>query len=247
MNILWPNDDEQADLANGKVNVWAVPLLMDPSRWDSYWRTLTADERGRANDFRLDDPKRRFVIARGALRKLLGRYLRMHPTEVKVVLDDNGKPCLGQKCSNFDLRFNVSHSGELAVIGFVIGCEIGVDVELVREVLHMPRIVERFFHPHETQTILDQPAENRSGAFLRCWTGKEAVLKAVGVGLSGSLANFQIPIRDNWQGWIDVQAKNNAGRNSRCWLRHLVPCDGYAAAVACVEYQCDVRCFAFPV
>src|SRR5262249_47331784 len=144
-----------------------------------------------------------------------------------------------------DLRFNVAHSDELAIIGVSRGCEIGVDVEHLREVTHLERIARRFFHPLESKIILDEPASTRSNVFLRCWTGKEAVLKAIGVGITGSLSSFRVPLNEDAQAWIYLPAKAGEPIASRCWMRRLAPCDEYLAAVACVGRQCDVHCFTF--
>ena len=100
----------------------------------------------------------------------------------------------------------MSHSGDLAVIGFALGCEVGIDVEQLRDVGHLEQIARRFFHPSETSAVLSTPESARNLAFLRCWTGKEAILKALGTGIVGNLADFQVPIGDDWQGWVECSA-----------------------------------------
>ena len=80
---------------------WAVPLIASQFAWDELWSTLSSDERNRAQEFRIEDLKRRFVIARCALRKLLGRYLGVQPTTIEFAIDSNGKPRLADKHTGY--------------------------------------------------------------------------------------------------------------------------------------------------
>ncbi len=241
----WPAAAAPEELANGDAHVWAVPLTNDPGVLKESWSMLAADERDRAEDFRFDEPRRRFLISRRALRSLLGGYLGVRSAAIELTIADNGKPRLADAHAASDLYFNVSHSGDLALIIVAAGCEVGADVERVRDVGHMEQIARRFFHPAETKTLLETPAAGRSSMFLRCWTGKEAVLKAFGTGVTGSLSEFKVPLGESWQGWIQMSANSQADGRSRCWLQQLTLCDGYVGAVACVDSQRAIRCFTF--
>jgi 4'-phosphopantetheinyl transferase len=237
--------EEPPALTADVAHIWGVPLDVPKQQYDDIRATLAPDEHDRANEFHFDDPRRRFIVARGALRRLLGGYLHLESTEIELTIDANQKPHLANKCAADDLYFNVSHSGNLAVIGFAIGCEIGIDVEQLRKVGHLEQIARRFFHPSETNAVLSAPESNRNLAFLRCWTGKEAVLKALGTGIVGNLADFQVPIDDDWQGWIECSAGLPHGQRSWCWLEQLAPCDSYVAAIACVESKRTVCSYTF--
>ena len=177
------------------------------------------------------------------MRTLLGTYLNSHPTEIELTIDENQKPLLAKRHEAAALHFNVSHSGDLAVIGFALGCEVGIDVEQLRDVGHLEQIARRFFHPAETSAVLSIPESARNLAFLRCWTGKEAILKALGTGIVGNVAGFQVPAENNWQGWVECSAGQAHGHRSRCWLEQLTPCDDYVAAIACVEDKRVVRTY----
>jgi 4'-phosphopantetheinyl transferase len=222
-----------------------VPLDVSQHVYQSLRTTLAPDECARADDFRFDDPRRRYVIARGTLRRLLGQYLDMQPTVIELASDRNQKPRLAAKHEMSGLHFNVSHSGDLAIIGFALGCEVGIDVEQLRDVGHLEQIARRFFHPSETSAVLAAPETARNLAFLRCWTGKEAILKALGTGIVGNLADFQVPIDDDWQGWVECAAQSPSGRRPRCSLEQLTPDDDYVAAIACVECKRFVRSYTF--
>jgi 4'-phosphopantetheinyl transferase len=241
----WPLLAIPPALATDDVHVWAVPLDVHEQAYKSLLATLASDERERASEFRFDDPRRRYVIARGTLRKLLGAYMQLPPTLINLTIDGNQKPHLASKHAAADLHFNVSHTGNLALIAVARGCEVGIDVEQLREVGHLEQIARRFFHPSETSAVLSTLESARNLAFLRCWTGKEAILKALGTGIVGNLAGFQVPISDDWQGWIECSACVLHGRQSRCWLEQLTPHDDYVAAIACVESKRLIRNYVF--
>lgn len=221
----------------------AVPLETAGHRWDELWTLLSPEERQRADQFRFDAPRRSFVIARAALRTLLGRHLDLPPASVLLTVGPNGKPRLGVEHNQSDLRFNLAHSASLALIFLTRGCEVGVDVERLRAVRHAQHIAERYFHPAEIEAIHAVSPAARDAAFLRCWTGKEAVLKAIGLGITGSLAAFQIPMNHD-NAYVEVPTRPDA-TPARCWLQRIVPADEFLAAVACVGTQREIRCLTF--
>jgi 4'-phosphopantetheinyl transferase len=223
-----------------------VRLDVSQRTYDGLLATLALDEQARATAYRFDEPRRRYAVARGALRELLGAYLGQQPSAIELTADKDQKPRLAGKHASAGLNFNVSHSGNLALIGFAHGCEVGIDVEELREVSPLEQIARKFFHPAETSEILAAPDNARNLAFLRCWTGKEAVLKALGKGIVADLPGFRIPLEHDARGWIEY--RESPSRRSRCWLEQLNPCDNYLAAIACVESKRVVRtytkCFA---
>jgi 4'-phosphopantetheinyl transferase len=247
MQLLWPLARTPPELAANEAHVWAVPLAAGIAAWDALWSTLAADERVRADKFGFDGPRRRFVVARGALRLLLAEYLGVRPEDVAFDVDGGGKPRLATRRAASDLRFNVSHSGDLALIAVAVGCEIGVDVEQLREVSNLQRIAQRYFHPGEVDDVLGTAPEERPAAFLRCWTAKEAVLKACGTGIAGKLDTFRVPLAESFEGWIDFPGGRNTDQPSRCWLSWLVPCSGYMAAVALIGNCRRIHCHALPI
>lgn len=242
-NRHWPPLAKPPQLGTDDVHAWTVPLDVSQHAYDELFATLAANEIVRASDFRFEDPRRRYVVARGTLRQLLGDYLDLQPSAIELAVDSNQKPHLAGKNAGSGLHFNVSHSGSLAVIAFALGCEVGIDVEQLRDVGHLEQIARRFFHPSETRAVLAAPESARTLAFLRCWTGKEAILKALGTGIVGNLASFQVPFGNDWQGWIECSAGLPHGQRSQCWLEQLTPYDDYVAAIACVESQRIVRSY----
>ena len=245
MNPTWPAPAEHPPLGPTEAHIWAVPLDATISPLNSHAAIFSPEERQRADLFRLDAPRQRFVIARAALRILLSRYLGVTPAELAITVNAYNKPRLADEQHATGLRFNVAHSGNLALVAITYGCEIGVDVERLRTVRHAEHIAQRYFHPSEIEAILAAPY--RDAAFMRCWTGKEAVLKAIGTGITGSLADFQVPINDAQDrgAWINAP-RTSTGQFARCWVRRLDVGGDFAAAVAVVGSERNVRCMATP-
>jgi 4'-phosphopantetheinyl transferase len=246
MNTLWLAPANHPPIACGEAHIWAMPLNRPPTHLDMLAAILSPEERQRAQEFRLAEPQQRFVITRGALRVLLGRYLDAAPAHVSITVDSNNKPRLANSHTTSDLRFNVAHSNNLALIAMTNGYEIGVDVERLREVRHAEHIARRYFHPNELAAIAAARGPARDATFLRCWTGKEAVLKALGVGIAGSLNAFHVPFAEETVvgETIDVPTPSTK-RYTQCWMRWLDPDDDYSAAVAVVGPQLNLRCMTF--
>jgi 4'-phosphopantetheinyl transferase len=246
MNSHWLAPANHPNLASGDVHVWAVPVASTGRRLDSLAAILSDEERRRAADFRLDAPRGRFITARAALRVLLGHYLQIEPEGVAISLDPNGKPRLADNTLATELRFNVAHSDKLALIAFASSCDVGVDIERVREVSHVEHIARRYFHPAEIGAITAAMPGDRHRAFLQIWTGKEAVLKAIGTGISGALSAFQVPDIHDYEAFFDVDITTHAHPQPvQCSLRRLDPDDDYLAAVATVGPPRSLRCMIF--
>jgi 4'-phosphopantetheinyl transferase len=242
MKIFWPVAVQTVAMSADEAHLYAVPLDAMRNRWDELQTILTPDERQRAEQFQLDAPRRRFVIARAALRILLGRYLDLRPADVALSVGANGKPRLDDEHDKHDLHFNLAHSGDLALVVLANGCEVGVDLERLRAVRHAEHIAKRYFHPAEMEAILSAPPSARDTAFLKCWTGKEAVLKAIGIGITGSLTAFQVPIHEDDGAYVEIFASLH-GKPTQCWLQRVDPCSEYLAAVAFENSRRKVRCF----
>jgi 4'-phosphopantetheinyl transferase len=181
-------------LADDEVQVWRVELdVLAPS--EPHWLSLLApDEQDRARRFRFDRHRRRFATTRGVLRTLLGSYLNAEPRSVRFRYSDKQKPALDAAFAQGCLQFNVSHSEELALLAFTRAREIGVDVERVRENSNIEGIAKHFFSESEREALASLPASEKQAAFYRCWTRKEAFIKAIGEGMSLPLHQFDVSL-----------------------------------------------------
>src|SRR4051812_17773983 len=118
--------------AVGELHVWRAELAQNPSLLTRLERTLSEDERERAARFHFRRDAERFVVARGVLRDILGRYLCERPERLRFVYNEFGKPSLAGEHAGGPHRFNLSHSRDLALYAVTLGREVGVDLEFVR-------------------------------------------------------------------------------------------------------------------
>jgi 4'-phosphopantetheinyl transferase len=179
---------------NEDVQLWRIDLdtvAQAESRWQAI---LSPDERDRAGRFHFDRDRRHFSAARGLLRIVLAAYLAAEPQDVRFRYSEKGKPELAEPYAVSGLTFNVSHSGGVALLGFTRNRPIGVDVEKVRDDFDTRAIARRFFSPTEQEQLAELAAEKRHWAFFRCWTLKEAFIKALGEGLSHPLHQFDVSV-----------------------------------------------------
>jgi len=177
------------------IHVWHVSLKIDSNDIAHYRRTLSTDEKERAERFHFAKDCNRFIAARGMLRALLGCYLGKHPSCIQFSYNHHGKPFLKCFADNKSLGFNVSHSDEKALYAFSKGLPIGVDLERIRMDLSFEPIAIRFFSPSEAAMFCSLPEPARMEAFFNCWTRKEAFVKAKGNGLSLELDQFDVSLR----------------------------------------------------
>jgi 4'-phosphopantetheinyl transferase len=175
-----------------ELHLWWVELDRTDADERQIRALLSADEQARADRYVRDLDRWHFLVARGVLRRLLARYLEADPTAVSLAYDPRGKPRLNGGYERPDLRFNLSHSGGLALIGVTCGREIGVDVERVRDDIDIDAFAERTFSARELAALRALTAPRRREAFFACWTRKEAYVKARGDGLAIPLSAFDV-------------------------------------------------------
>ncbi len=185
--MSWQPAPRELTVAEYEVHVLAARLEVPEARIEAFATTLSEDERERAARFVFERDRRRFTVARGALRAILGRCLGVDPAAVPLRTAAKGKPEIGERS---DLRFSVSHSEELALYALARGREVGIDVERLRPLPEAERIAERYFAPEERAALRAVPPDDRAAAFFRLWTRKEAYAKATGEGVFAGLAEL---------------------------------------------------------
>ncbi|HEV2854678.1 MAG TPA: 4'-phosphopantetheinyl transferase superfamily protein [Thermoanaerobaculia bacterium] len=231
-------------LAPGEIHVWSVRLDPPAGQVERLGRCLSSDEWERANRFRFEKHRRQYVVGRGALRTLLASYLGTRPELVRFTYGPRGKPFLAPPLDAGGLHFNLSNSDELALVGFVLGREIGVDVEYLRKMPDCEQISERFFSESERTVLRSIPFPAKEEAFFNCWTRKEAYLKAVGEGLAAPLDSFDVTLAlDEPPRMLTLEG--DAGRAARWFFHHLRPAPDYVGAIAIEGGTWEVRTWAF--
>src|ERR1043166_3267753 len=164
--VIWPNE----------VHVWRARLDVDWS-W-TFDEALCLEDRARADRFRFESDRRRFCVARASLRLILGRYLKMKPGRLELDINEYGKPYFADQKAAQGLRFNLSHSHQLALIAIARDREVGVDVEYIRPDFATDEVAGNFFSLAEGEQLSSLPPELKTQAFFNCWTRKEAYIKA---------------------------------------------------------------------
>ena len=229
--MVWTAADlravETISVGDSEVVYAFVAVAGEPSGLDE--ALLDDDERARARRFFRTPDRSRFTLAHAALRLFIARCLDLDPTAVGYENDVNGKPRLAAGLPS--LEFNLSHSGGLAVLAVARGRPLGVDVEQVRDMPDALSIADSRFSASEREKLRSLPANEQRGAFFRCWTRKEAVVKAVGEGLSRPLDSFDVDLAPGSTSALK-RFDDRLGHAAGWSLRDLTAPAGYAAAGA---------------
>jgi len=193
--MKWQHVMYQPALQSGDVHVWRIALDgghvgASPARLSA----LAPDERARAGCFRFPTDARRYVEGHVALRTILSGYLDIAPEAVAYAYGTYGKPEIADTLTPSRLRFNFAHSESLALLTVTWETALGVDIERLRPEIEHATIADRFFSSRERAMLRTVPEHERLSAFFRCWTRKEAYIKARGEGLATPLADFTVSL-----------------------------------------------------
>jgi 4'-phosphopantetheinyl transferase len=219
---------EWRGLSERMVDIWILPTGSSDAASARFERVLAPDEKARSERFCFPHLRKSFITTRGALRYLLGRYLSVSPANIEFHYGSKGKPALAPA---IEINFNVTHSADFAAFAFTLGCQIGIDLEHIHAVPELQGIASRYFCREEAAEIAALPPEERESAFFRCWTRKEAYIKAIGDGLSAPLNEFRVTLRAGEPSRFVHLAHDTAA--AEAWTLHdlrLAP--GYTAALA---------------
>jgi 4'-phosphopantetheinyl transferase len=181
-------------LLENEVHLWRVyldKLAVAEKRWRAL---LSQDEITRADRFHFPTNRQNFTATRALLRVLLGAYIACDPKKVTFLYGEREKPFLAPAHSGGEVEFNVSHSGTRALIAIARGRAVGVDIEQIRDNLDHQALAKRFFSPSEQRALSDLDGSEQCTGFFRCWTRKEAYIKAHGSGLAVPLNAFDVSI-----------------------------------------------------
>ena len=225
-----PDDLCVPELQAGSVHVWHAGLPVTGSQPELFENLLSSDEAARRARFHFESDRRDFASARGLLRTLLAAYCGRDPRELRFRYSERGKPSLAGPGSDEGLQFNLSHTRGAILLGICRGRAVGVDIEKVREDFRPQEIAARFFSDAEQQALSSLPEAERRQAFFRCWTRKEAFLKARGDGLSFPLERFDVSIGGEAE--VRLTTRPDPAEAERWQIVEAQAPEGYAAAVA---------------
>lgn len=227
----WQTPSPDLILHGRDIHIWRANLEPpSPEDVEAFRRFLSEDERQRADRFHFERHRTRFTVCRGTLRKIIGRYLDRSPDCVDFVYGTNGKPGLKYPIHDGDLRFNLAHSHRLALFAFSRHRSLGIDLEYQREIPRAEDLARRFFSSEEYTRIMEMPLEQRQEGFYRCWTRKEAYIKAIGAGLSFPLDRFSVSLSANEPARL-VRVSGAPLAPSSWSMTAMIPSEGYQAAM----------------
>ena len=192
------------------VHTWCVNLDVPAETVAALSATLSPDECDRGARLRFARDRERFVVTRGVLRRLLGRYLDMPPGDIRFAYNAFGKPELDPTLDS-RLQFNVSHSADLALIAITTDAAVGVDLECIRPQPDGPEIARSVISTADVERLNSTPSDRYDEAFLSCWTKKEAYVKARGESVA--------------------DASGDSDESGRWSLYQFNPAPGYVGAV----------------
>jgi 4'-phosphopantetheinyl transferase len=234
------------ELEAGQVHTWSASLDQPDLCFQILYETLSQDERDRAERFVFEKDRRHFAVCRGILRSIISRYVDVKASSISFMYGPNGKPALGDLHCGESLYFNLSHSEGLALYVFSRDQELGVDVECTRDINEVEQIAKRIFSKREIEIFLSLPEKAKKDAFFNCWTRKEAFVKALGVGLSLPLDNFEVTFIPVEQSRL-IRVEGDINEISLWSVHDLKPANNYAGAFAIKKPLFETKCWQWDV
>jgi len=183
-NIKWEKE-AVFEIPENTICIWQIEIIPGISPTRDLSILLKSDELERANRYYFERDRNRFITSRGALRILLGKYLKKNPTDIEFTITVNKKPSLKEPLNS--LYYNTSHSENYILFAFA-NSEIGIDVEKVDTCFDWNDILQSGFSKDEIVWV--QQSKSPKDSFYLLWTRKEALAKAIGKGLQDNLSIF---------------------------------------------------------
>lgn len=223
--------DNRIVLEDDEVQVWVISLNCRKEEMVRLGQSLDSGEKAKAARFRFLADRHRYVVAHGALRCILGIMTHRDPAHIRFAYGEFGKPFMSDDEGDGRVSFNLSHTQNIAVVAVTRRRDIGVDVERIDPSVDFIDIAEKFFSPGEATQLVRLPRAEQVRAFYRCWTRKEAYVKANGGGLSIPLDRFDVSLQPKEPAAILTIAGDR--REARKWsLFNLDVRPGIVGAVA---------------
>jgi 4'-phosphopantetheinyl transferase len=237
----WEIPPPSLSLSKEEIHVWGSRSDMNASSYESLCQILSIDEMMRAQRFHFEKDRKKFIIRRGILRSILGRYLNTNPSLIKFSYGNNGKPSLAHAFEHSRICFNLSHSRGFALYAFARDCEIGVDLQHIHDIPEMEQIVGRYFSLKENDVFRSLPESQKRGAFFKGWTCKEAFVKALGNGLILPLDKFAVSLTPGKPARL-LRIIDDSREASRWTIQDLKPAPHYVAAFAVKSHVSEAKC-----
>jgi len=228
--------------APGQVQLHLASLACAAGELDRLQGFLSADELLRCNRLIDQGRRERAIAGRGLLRELLGSYLGEEPGSILLSEGEFGKLHLSEHLEEDAISFNLSHAGDRLLMAVATGCEVGVDLELVRPDLQFRAMAERYFSLREQRELFSLAPAEQLPAFYRCWTRKEAYLKGTGTGFSQPANGFDVSLLPQHPPEL-LAHRASPGETERWSIRDIDMPGEYCAAVALEAENAELKTF----
>jgi 4'-phosphopantetheinyl transferase len=221
------------------VWAWVVEQSALPNR--DNLSLLDARERERIERLRFVRDQIRYAVSHLNVRRILGGYLQQHPADIGYSIGPFGRPCLLPDNSGRVIHFNLSHTQDFGLLAVTEDYQLGIDAEVIRAI--NPKVADANFSPCELQQLNALKGQAWLESFYKCWTRKEAVLKAEGMGLNIALNAFDVAIEPDESHILNCRPPNLLTFN---WhLFNLRPASNVTAALAVSDVPEKCACFHF--
>jgi 4'-phosphopantetheinyl transferase len=228
---MTPRCEARAGLSIGEIHVWTARFVDDQRVTAALLPLLSREERAQAAEFSFEHDRMRFIQAHGSVRQILSDYLKAGAATLTFARNRSGKPCLVPRANGPKLQFNVSHSSDCCMVAVRLGHPIGIDVEKVRVLPRAFNIAQAYFAPAEMKALNGLQGTAQRDAFFALWTHKEAMVKALGIGLAANLVRIEFDL--DQVGGPRLVAWDGDQAVAQSWsVLRLDPAPGYVAALA---------------
>jgi len=226
----WPAPPASVAATKADVHIWLIDLDISAAEQAAYRSILTAEELKRADRFVFDYLTRRNIAGQAALRLILSRYTGRPAKHIQFFKGPKGKPYLSPELEATPLQFNVSNSGERALIAVTQEAQVGIDLEGHREVTYGDSVARRHFSPAEYAQLPRVDNPQWLNHFFNCWTRKEAFIKVTGEGLSRALDSFEVSLVPGHRPAL-TRVDQDLNPERKWTLSAFDPGPGYTAAI----------------
>ncbi len=232
----WKIPDSQISLLKNEVHIWRTSLDDHSEDTLKYlYSILSKDEKSKVERLQFKYNRHNYIVARGFLRIILGRYLDIESNDIYFSYNRYGKPKLEGMSIGDYLHFNLSHSGRMVLYAISLDSKVGIDIEFVRPYKKAEAIVERYFSDQEKEEFRALPMCLKEQSFFLGWSRKEAYIKAHGMGMQIPFDEFSVTMVPGEPVKL-VHNQDNIDNGAAWSLRDIIPIANYATAVA-VEGQ----------
>jgi len=222
-----------------EIHVYYFSIQPRLEEYDKFYRFLSEDEKEKSRKYRFIKDAQKYVVRRGIIRLLLSKYTGIAPKNLEYEYSKKGKPTLKTSRNSNKIFFNLSYSGEALLVTIASEREVGIDVEQIKELPEEGLLAKKFFSAFEYKRYLHMKEQKDLKAFYKCWTCKEAYVKATGMGLTGDYVEEDIQFCEE----VETVSPVKAGKR---WMLKNLSISHDNAVALCVEgrsWNTIIRCF----